>query len=71
MFLVLLLNLKILLLLSKKNHNFFKRLKNIRIQIDKLNIIINNINIIVRYDIAVKLDAIGFGITAKPNTLEY
>jgi hypothetical protein len=54
----------------KKNHNFFLRLKHIKFIADKLNIMINIINIIVRFDIATKLNAFESDVAVEPNVFE-
>jgi hypothetical protein len=43
---------------------FFEKLKNIKILTDKLNIMINIINTIIGFDIAVKLNALESAIAA-------
>ena len=55
----------------KKNHNFFLRLKNIKILAVKLNIMINIINIIVGFDVAAILNALGSDAVARPNAFGF
>jgi hypothetical protein len=48
----------------KKNQIKKKRLKNIRIWVDKLNIIVWSV-------VAARLEALGFGIAIRPNTFDF
>jgi hypothetical protein len=52
----------------KKNHFLKKKLKNIRIWANKLNIIIYIINIIVGSGVTTKFEALGSDVATKPNT---
>ena len=44
---------------------FFERLKNIKILIEKLNIMINIINIIVGFGVATRLNALGSDVIIR------
>jgi len=65
---IIILNLKKLLLLLKKKHNFLWKIKKIKNLTDKLNIIINILNIIVGFGVAARRNVLGFAVAAKHNT---
>ena len=55
---------------QRKTIMFFERLKKIKNLADKLNIIINIINIIVGFCVATKLDAFKSDVIAEPNVFK-
>jgi hypothetical protein len=50
---------------------FLKKLKNIRIWINKLNIIIYIINIIIEFDVVVILKTLGLDVVIRYNTFNF
>ena len=50
---------------------FFKKLENIRIWTNKLNIIIYIINIIIEFDVVVRLKTLKFDIVIRYNTFNF
>jgi len=65
---IIILNFKKLLLLLKKKNNFLWKIKKIKNLADKLNIIINILNIIVGFGVAARRNVLRFAVVAKHNT---